>query len=116
MAPDVVTYSSQAFWTRPNWTTIMAADHNPVKLVSKPKTASPTEETSGVSPWERTPPGITASELIAAVGNLEMPGGGFADALEAVQASQPLAEMPEWPDWPQTMDRDAHNHRSGEEL
>ena len=46
---------------------------------------------------ERDRPGITARELIAQVGNLKFPGGGFADALEAAQAAQPPAEMPEWP-------------------
>ena len=45
----------------------------------------------------RHKPGITARELIAQVGNLKFPGGGFADALEAAQAAQPPAEMPEWP-------------------
>ncbi len=44
------------------------------------------------------PPGITVSDLIARIGNLEMPGEGFADDLEAVQAEQGLAEFPEWPD------------------
>ena len=42
-------------------------------------------------------PGITARDLIAQVGNLEFPGDGFGDDLEAVQKSQPPAEMPEWP-------------------
>lgn len=42
-------------------------------------------------------PGITVSELIAKVGDLEMPGDGFADDLEAIQAAQGLVEMPEWP-------------------
>lgn len=45
-----------------------------------------------------TKPGITVSEFIARVGDLKMPGDGFADALEAIQAEQGLAEMPEWPD------------------
>lgn len=45
----------------------------------------------------RDKPGITARELIAQVGNLQFPGDGFGDDLEAVQATQPLAEMPEWP-------------------
>jgi hypothetical protein len=47
---------------------------------------------------DRVQPGITVEELIARVGDLKLPDGGFADDLEAVQASQPLAEMPEWPD------------------
>ena len=42
--------------------------------------------------------GITARELIAQVGNLEMPGDGFADDLEAIQAAQGYPEFPEWPD------------------
>ncbi len=45
-----------------------------------------------------TRPGITVSELIARVGDLRMPGGGFADNLEAVQAEQGLAEIVTWPD------------------
>ena len=43
-------------------------------------------------------PGITARELLAQIGDLKMPGDGFADDLEAIQAEQGLAEMPEWPD------------------
>jgi antitoxin (DNA-binding transcriptional repressor) of toxin-antitoxin stability system len=45
----------------------------------------------------RTKPGITARELIAQVGNLEFPGHGFGDDLEAVQSAQPPAETHEWP-------------------
>ncbi len=43
-------------------------------------------------------PGITVEELIAEIGNLAIPGDGFADDLEAVQAEQGVAELPEWPD------------------
>jgi prevent-host-death family protein len=43
-------------------------------------------------------PGITAKELVAQIGDLSMPGDGFADDLEAVQAEQGIAELPEWPD------------------
>jgi antitoxin (DNA-binding transcriptional repressor) of toxin-antitoxin stability system len=43
------------------------------------------------------PPGITAAELVARLGDLAMPGDGFADDLEAIQANQPKAEFPEWP-------------------
>jgi antitoxin (DNA-binding transcriptional repressor) of toxin-antitoxin stability system len=50
-----------------------------------------------LSPATSTP-GITAQELIARVGNLPLPGEGFADDLEAIQAAQGVAEMPEWPD------------------
>ena len=42
--------------------------------------------------------GITISELIEKVGNLQMPGDGFADDLEAAQASQRPPKAPEWPD------------------
>lgn len=76
----------------------MAADHDSVKLVFHPAAESPDEHAPGVAPWERTPPGITVSELIARVGDLKVPDDGYADNLEGVQASQPLAEMPEWPD------------------
>lgn len=44
------------------------------------------------------PPGITVKELIAEIGNLRMPGDGFAEDLEAVQAEQGIATLPEWPD------------------
>ncbi len=42
--------------------------------------------------------GITPEELVARVGNLSMPGDGFADDLEAIQAAQRPATLPEWPD------------------
>jgi prevent-host-death family protein len=42
-------------------------------------------------------PGITVGELIARLGDLPLPGEGFADDLEAIQAAQPKAEFPEWP-------------------
>lgn len=43
-------------------------------------------------------PGITARELVARVGDLGMPGDGFADDLEAIQAAQRPVSSPEWPD------------------
>jgi prevent-host-death family protein len=43
-------------------------------------------------------PGITVKELVARIGNLSMPGDGFADDLEAIHAEQGIAELPEWPD------------------
>lgn len=46
----------------------------------------------------RPQPGITVEELIAKIGDLRMPGDGFADDLEAIQAEQGIAEFPEWPD------------------
>lgn len=46
----------------------------------------------------RSQPGITVKELIARVGDLPMPGDGFADDLEAIQASQGVAKLTEWPD------------------
>ncbi|MGH2617974.1 MAG: hypothetical protein ACRDJC_22325 [Thermomicrobiales bacterium] len=42
--------------------------------------------------------GTTWAEFTAKVRNLEFPGDGFADDIEAIQAAQGLAEMPEWPD------------------
>lgn len=80
----------------------MAADDDSVKLDAHATGESLDDKPLSVPPSERVPPGITIEELIAAVGNLELPGGGFADALEAVQAAQPLTEMPDWPDGPQT--------------
>jgi prevent-host-death family protein len=44
------------------------------------------------------PVGITVEEFVARVGDLRMPGDGFADDLEAIQALQGVAEGPEWPD------------------
>jgi antitoxin (DNA-binding transcriptional repressor) of toxin-antitoxin stability system len=44
------------------------------------------------------PPGITVKALVAEIGNLSMPGDGFADDLEAIQAEQGVSELPEWPD------------------
>ena len=76
----------------------MAADDDSVKLEAHPMDESLNDKPLSVPPSERVPPGITIEELLATVGNLKMPGSGFADALEAVQAAQPLAEMPEWPD------------------
>ncbi len=73
----------------------MAADDDSVKPKPPAPDQSPDGKPLGVPPSERVPPGITVAELIAAVGNLELPGDGFADALEAVQAAQPLAEMPD---------------------
>jgi len=46
-----------------------------------------------------TPPnGITGRELEERIGDLMMPGDGFADDVEAFQAAQRPAVMPEWPD------------------
>ena len=42
------------------------------------------------------PSGITVSELIVRLGDLALPGDGFADDLEAIQATQPKAEFREW--------------------
>ncbi len=46
-----------------------------------------------------TPPrGVTLREIIDRVGDLKMPGDGFADDLEAIHAAQGRARIPEWPD------------------
>lgn len=42
--------------------------------------------------------GVTLDEIIAKVGDLYVPGDGFADDLEAIQAEQGMAEFVEWPD------------------
>ncbi|MGI8476506.1 MAG: type II toxin-antitoxin system Phd/YefM family antitoxin [Thermomicrobiales bacterium] len=41
--------------------------------------------------------GVTLEEIIAKIGDLRMPGDGFADDLEAIHAEQGVAELPEWP-------------------
>ena len=41
--------------------------------------------------------GITLREVAARLGDLSLPGEGFAEDLEAVQSSQPLAGVPPWP-------------------
>lgn len=45
----------------------------------------------------RVAPGVTLREAIAKVGDLKMPGEGFADDLEAIQLSQPKASVAQWP-------------------
>lgn len=42
--------------------------------------------------------GMTWAEFIAKVGDLQMPGDGFADDLEEIQSNQGKAEVTEWPD------------------
>ncbi|MCL4466576.1 MAG: type II toxin-antitoxin system Phd/YefM family antitoxin [Chloroflexi bacterium] len=41
-------------------------------------------------------PGITLREVVIKLGDIPLPGDGFAEDLEAVQASQPRAEVPKW--------------------
>lgn len=41
--------------------------------------------------------GISVRDLIVQLGDLTVPGDGFADDLEAIQAAQPAAEAPAWP-------------------
>ncbi len=43
------------------------------------------------------PARITLRELAARLGDLSLPGDGFADDLEAVQSSQPVMVDPVWP-------------------
>jgi hypothetical protein len=43
------------------------------------------------------PLGITVHELIDRVGDLEMPGDGFADDLEHIHSSQQALTLPRWP-------------------
>ena len=42
--------------------------------------------------------GITVSELVTSIGNLALPGEGFADDLERIQAEQGVAQVFECPD------------------
>lgn len=56
------------------------------------------KRTAVVAPHEPKP-GVTGRELLARLGDLYMPGDGFADDLEAIQASQSLVRPPEWPDY-----------------
>ena len=48
-----------------------------------------------------TPPGptrgCTLANLVARLGDLELPGDGFADDLEAIQSSQTIEETVRWP-------------------
>jgi antitoxin (DNA-binding transcriptional repressor) of toxin-antitoxin stability system len=41
--------------------------------------------------------GIHVDEFAERVGDLELPGDGFADDLEAIQAAQPRETLPAWP-------------------
>jgi antitoxin (DNA-binding transcriptional repressor) of toxin-antitoxin stability system len=50
-----------------------------------------------MSPAAR-PLGITAEELIARLGNLKLPGDGFADDLEAIQEAQGFPRIDDWED------------------
>ncbi len=43
-------------------------------------------------------PGITGAELLARLGDLRLPGDGFADDLDAIQRSQPMMRPLEWPE------------------
>lgn len=44
----------------------------------------------------RPPLGVSLGEFVARLGDLSMPGEGFADDLEAVQSAQPKEEPPAW--------------------
>lgn len=41
--------------------------------------------------------GITLSQLVACLGDVSLPGEGFADDLEAIQSCQPRTTAPTWP-------------------
>lgn len=76
----------------------MAADNNSVKYDPNQTAGQLNDKNPGACEPKMVQPGITWSEFIARVGDLKMPGDGFADDLEAVQAEQGIAEMPKWPD------------------
>ena len=46
---------------------------------------------------QKSPRGCTLADLVARLGDLELPGEGFADDLEAIQASQPIEDTVRWP-------------------
>lgn len=76
----------------------MAADGNWVKYGPAQDADHRDEPGIGSGEPESVHPGTTWSEFVAKVGDMKMPGDGFADDLEALQAAQGLAEMPEWSD------------------
>lgn len=43
------------------------------------------------------PAALSVEEFAERIGDLEFPGGGFADDLETIQASQPKERFLEWP-------------------
>jgi antitoxin (DNA-binding transcriptional repressor) of toxin-antitoxin stability system len=63
-----------------------------------PSRAQPNGETAAASVPAIETPGTTWEEFTARVGDLQLPGDGFADDLEAIQVAQGIAEVPEWPD------------------
>ncbi len=54
------------------------------------------EPVASIGPPTPTP-SVTLRDVIDRVGDLEMPGDGFADDLEEVQAAQGVAAVAEWP-------------------
>lgn len=66
-----------------------------VIAVIRPLTPSETVAASTTASEHR---GTTWEEFTSRTRNLDPPGDGFADDLEAIQASQGVVEMPEWPD------------------
>ena len=42
-------------------------------------------------------PGCTLADLVSRLGDLDLPGEGFADDLEAIQSSQPTENAIKWP-------------------
>lgn len=56
------------------------------------------EVVASIGPPTPTPtPGVTLRDIIDRVGDLKMPGDGFADDLEEVQAAQGVATVVAWP-------------------
>ena len=52
------------------------------------------EPVARLSPF--IPRGVTAEELVHRVGDLSMPGNGFAEDLEAIHAAQGEVGLPKW--------------------
>ena len=57
------------------------------------------ETIATIAPPEPAEPvrGVMLHEALRKLGDLEMPGDGFADDLEEIQANQTFSEFPDWP-------------------
>ena len=76
----------------------MAADSNSVKCDHSQIAGQSDEPSLAACEPRPVQSGTTWSEYVAKVGDLKMPGDGFAEDLKAIQAAQGLDQIPEWPD------------------
>jgi hypothetical protein len=77
---------------------IIGADGDSVKHRRTPVAGKPGESRSGGCKPHLVRSATTLSESIAKVGELSLPGDGFADDIEAIQGAPGVAEMPNWPE------------------